>query len=156
MQITLARALKEKNRIVGEINSLKGIFSRENSRIEKLDGTKQIDRAELWDKILKRTDDLIALKAKIATANVVIYPLIERMSELKSRITYVQTLNTTEGIEEPNPYQLQRNPNTPNKVITAHFNTEKQDDLVANLQKEIGELQDKIDEYNATNRIDWN
>ena len=153
MQITLARALKEKNRIVGEINSLKGIFSRENSRVENLEKT-QTNRQELWDKILKRTDDLIALKAKIATANIHIYPFIEKMSELKSRVTYIQSLNQVEGVQEPDHYQLARNSNTKSKIISAHFNTEKVDILVADLQKEIGDLQDKVDEFNATHKIE--
>ena len=153
MQITLARALKEKNRIVGEINALKSIFSRENSRVET-EGKAQRSRQEIWDNITKRTEDLIALKAKIATANVDIYPLIEKMSELKGRVTYVQGLNTLEGVEEPNQYQLARNPNAKAKTISAHFNITTVDQLVAALQKEIGDLQDKIDEFNATHRIE--
>ena len=150
--MTLARALKEKNRIVGEINSLKAIFTRENSRVEK-NVTTQVSRVDLWDKILKRTDDLISLKAKIAAANVQIYPLIEKMSELKSRVTYIQTLNGTEGVQEVDAYTLQRNPSAVPNVISAHFNTDKKDELIADLQKEIGELQDRIDEFNATNKI---
>ena len=130
MQITLARALKEKNRIVGEINALKSIFSRENSRVET-EGKAQRSRQEIWDNITKRTEDLIALKAKIATANVDIYPLIEKMSELKGRVTYVQGLNTLEGVEEPNQYQLARNPNAKAKTISAHFNITTVDQLVA-------------------------
>ena len=153
MQITLARALKEKNRIVGEINALKSIFSRENSRVET-EGKAQRSRQEIWDNITKRTEDLIALKAKISTANVDIYPLIEKMSELKGRVTYVQGLNTLEGVEEPNQYQLARNPNAKAKTISAHFNITTVDQLVAALQKEIGDLQDKIDEFNATHRIE--
>jgi hypothetical protein len=152
MEITLARALKEKNRIVGEINSLKKIFERENSRIENNTST-QVNREELWNKILDRTQKLIILKSKIAATNVNIYSLIEEMAELKTRIIFLQSLIKVEGTEEVNTFILEKYPNYKPKVYTAYFNVTKVDEEVSELQKKIAFIQDEIDEYNAKTKI---
>ena len=67
----LAKALKEKNRLVGEIVRLKSIIERENSRIEK--STSKVDRDDLWERLALATESLIGIKAAIFTANAKVY-----------------------------------------------------------------------------------
>lgn len=144
----LHQALKLKNRLVGEINRLKVIFNRENSR--RSDDPSKVDPKEIFDKIKHNQSLLITLKANIAAANISIYPLIEEMSELKTEIQYLQSLSTREGIEVERSYGT-----TSGATYTwnAFLNQAKVDSLVEDLQKRINDLQDKIDAYNASTDI---
>ena len=143
----LSKALKEKNRIAGEINRLKTLISRENSRDVKSSST--VDVASLWINLLNTTEKLIKVKTEIFKANVGIYDKIVRMAELKGRSAWLSSINTNnEKIE--NPYGT-------NIMVTEYkacFKLEDVDRMTKDLQDEIAKLQDEIDEYNATVSID--
>ena len=62
-QITLAQALKEKNRLTGEINRLWGLFQLENSCLATR--TRSIDVAKTLQTIEHYTAKLVELKTKI-------------------------------------------------------------------------------------------
>ena len=66
-QITLAQALKEKNRLAGEINRLWGLFQLENSCLATR--TRSIDVAKTLQTIEHYTAKLVELKTKIGAAN---------------------------------------------------------------------------------------
>jgi len=140
----LAKALKEKNRLVGEVNRLKGLIQRENSRDVK--STSKVDVALLWDALTNATTNLIAIKTAIFKANIGIYDKIVRMGELKAKAEWIKTLDTRDGIVEDNAHY--GNPIV--REYKAYLNTEAIDDLTVQLQEEIVVLQDEIDEYNAT------
>ena len=77
--MTLAQALKQKNRLAGELVRLQSIFQRENAR--RSDSVSEIDRMRIWESILETSRQLGELKGKIAKANIGIYSKIERMAE---------------------------------------------------------------------------
>jgi len=79
-----------------------------------------------------------------------IYPKLERMAELKARIAYITGLHKRDG-EEITFEGLQREKVT--YTWTSEINQEKADALVAQLQEQIAQLQDEVDEYNATYEI---
>jgi hypothetical protein len=145
--MNLSQALKEKNRLAGELVRLQTIFSRENSRRD--DNVSKVNPEEVWKKILETSDRLGALKAKIAVANIEIYPAIERMAELKSRIAYLAALSKREGPEDVVGY------NTPTLHYkwTAFMNQQRCDEEIAAVQLLCNDLQDKIDSHNATHEI---
>ena len=60
----LAKALKVKNRLVGELNQLKVELQRENSR--RSDNPSKIDCKSLYDAIIIKRDSLISLKSAIS------------------------------------------------------------------------------------------
>lgn len=146
--MNLAQALKTKNRLAGELVRLNQILARENSR--RSDSVSKVDRVQVWEKIQKLSDELGALKGRIATANIGIYTKLERMAELKSRISFIQGLNKREGEEisfvgrdqEKLVYQWE-----------SLINQEKADQLIVELQQQIDSLQDEVDAYNATTEI---
>lgn len=143
----LVKALKQKNRLAGELSRLTRIFERENCR--RNDNPSKVDVAAVWENIQSVSDELGVLKGKIATANVGIYPQLERMAELKSRISLLDALHYKEGEEVS---YLDRE----NKVVynwTAFINREKADQIIAELQKEVDRLQDEVDEFNAVTEI---
>jgi chromosome segregation ATPase len=147
--MNLAQALKKKNRLAGEIVRFQQIFQRENAR--RNDSSSQVDREDVWEKILSLSDELGELKSKITQANVDIYPALERMSELKSRIAVIQVLNKREG-EELIPLHGDRDPLK--YTWDSFINQATADEMVAELQEEINDLQDKVDKYNATTQVD--
>lgn len=140
----LTKALKTKNRLAGEVKRLEAILSRENSR--PTSSTSKVDRGEVYTRLLETTGELIEIKAAIARANGPIYSAISRMAELKSRIVFLQNLNTKDGVyQEAVGYAKE-----PTKVTyTAYLKREGVDEEVVNLQDRIASLQDEIDEYNA-------
>ena len=144
----LNQALKVKNRLAGDLVRQQQILQRENAR--RSDSVSKVDRSKVWENILAISDRLGELKARIATANVGIYPKLERMAELKARIAYITGLHKREG-EEITFEGLQREKVT--YTWTSEINQEKADALVAQLQEQIAQLQDEVDEYNATYEI---
>lgn len=150
MKITLAKALKLKNRKVTEINRIKEVLKRENSRLTT--STSTVKCPELYASLKDATNSLIALKAAIATANVGIYSRLAQMEECKDRITFIRELNTVEGdVKHP---RYMPNEAAEKDVFVAFINNERRDSEIAALEARIGELQDEVDEFNATTKID--
>lgn len=146
--MTLSNALKQKNRLAGELVRLQQILSRENAR--RSDSTSNVDRNNIWLKIIQTSNELGVLKGNIATANVAIYSKLERMAELKSRISYLKGLPVSEG-EDVN--FVGRDQEKLVYTWNSFFNQEKVDATVESLQKEINTLQDEVDVYNAITNI---
>jgi hypothetical protein len=145
MKMKLAKALKEKNRLVGDICRIKNLIQRENSRNVK--STAKTDRAALWKELADTTGRLVALKAAIFRANAGIYEKIVMMAELKSKATWITSLNTTDGVIETPNYHGE---GVTTETFDAFLKQEDIDKMTVDLQTAIADLQDEIDEYNAT------
>jgi hypothetical protein len=146
-KVNLAKALKLKNSLVRELNRAKEILKRENVRTNK--STSKVDQAAVWALIATKTQELIALKAKITIANVGLYPLLAEMEELKSKITYVQGLPIREGVVNEGYGER-----VVEVTFTSFLNQEAVDKLVEEAQARIEALQDQVDAYNATTFIE--
>ena len=81
--MTLSKAFKSKNSLVGKLNQHKQILLRENSR--RNDNVSKVNPAQIYDEMLFVSEKLGRLKAAIAKANIGIYDKIERMAELKDK-----------------------------------------------------------------------
>lgn len=146
--MNISQALKNKNRLVGEYNRLKQIFLRENMR--RNDNPSKVDPAATFKALCETSEKLSALKAKIAAANVPIYAAIEQMSELKTFITFLQSVPNKEGVQTEQPYGA---PTPTIYTWTSFLNQEKLDQMIAETQEKINELQDKIDAFNASTQV---
>ncbi len=145
--MNLSQALKQKNRMAGELVRLNQIFHRENSR--RNDNPSKVDCQEVWEKIVKLSDELGELKAKIAAANVPIYSKIERMAELKSRISFLQSLPKREGQES----SFLGGDKVQTYNWSSFLNQEICDLKVSEIQDAINNLQDEIDSFNHSTQI---
>ena len=146
MKLTLA--LKTKNRLAGELVRQQQILQRENAR--RSDSVSRVNRQEVWELILRLSDELGKLKGKITVANIGIYPTLERMAELKSRISFITALPKREGEEVTFVGRDQE------KVVytwDSCINQENADKLVSALQAQIDMCQDEIDGYNAVTEL---
>ena len=146
--MNLSQALKQKNRLAGELVRQQQILQRENAR--RSDSVSKVERAEVWAKIQQLSEELGVLKGKITKANVGIYPALERMAELKSRIAFLNGLPKREGEEVTFVGRDQEK-----MVYTwdSLINQQMADEMVAGLQVDINALQDQVDSYNATTEV---
>ncbi len=147
--MNLAQALKQKNRLAGELVRHQQILQRENAR--RSDSVSQVDREKTWEKIISLSNELGTLKGKITQTNVNIYPALERMAELKARIAFIQGLTKREG---PEMVFVGRDQEKVEYLWNSFISQEKGDELIADLQEQVNELQDEVDDYNATTQVD--
>lgn len=158
--INLSQALKQKNRLAGEIARLREIVQRENSRKEKQPARADVRVA--FDQSVKQSRELAAFKGQIAAANAGvtdlergIYGRLNLQAELRGLIAFLKTLNTKEGEEVERVGFLSRD-EAVSTVYVAVITRDEVDRQIAEWQTEIERLQDEIDEFNATTRIALN
>ena len=147
MLITLAQALKEKNRLTGEISRLWGLVQRQNSCWENR--TRSINIHKTMDTIGYYTQKLIELKTKIGKANSGnlenIYALEEYKSQL-SKLNGIDTETSEQYLGLNNSIKIVKN------CIISESEVLEQQRL---LQLQCNQLQDKLDSYNATHKIEF-
>jgi len=155
--ISLAQALKQKNRLAGEVARLRQIVERENSRKESKPA--RADVRQVFDESVARSRELAALKGAIAAANagvVVggqgIYGKLNLQAELRGLISFLKELSTKEGEEVERVGFLSRD-EASRAVYVATIKRDEVDRSVGTYQAEIERLQDEIDEFNAATRI---
>ena len=140
----LAKALKQKNRLAGEVAQLKELLTQQNSR-----STKQkfdYDNHEVLTNLRAKIDELVATKAAIGAANAEVYPKIFRLAELKGLAAALKTLSTKEGVYAESLGYAQ----SVEVEYVAQIKKSEVDKLVVDLENEIQELQDALDEFNFT------
>jgi hypothetical protein len=144
----ISKALKQKNRIAGKLSKLQSLLARENSR--RNDKVYTADREDLLNQINATRSSLIAIKAAITVASAGIATQLATLAEIKSEITYYESLPTKEGVETVNiGYSKETKDYTWESYITqAHV-----DKKTSYLQTQADALQDSIDEYNATTDV---
>ncbi len=136
--LSLSKALKIKNRLAGRLAKVNSTIMTYNSGVE---GHKEVDVAELDKTRSSLCNALVDLKSAIYDANKGIYRSIIIIGEKKGDIEFLSGLNTRQGAE----------PSYQGTVINYVSVIQKQDvdKRVKQLEKEIDDLQDQIDKYNA-------
>ena len=144
----IAKALKLKNQLAGEIAQLKDLLTKQNSR-----STKQkfdYDNREVLSRLRAKLDELVKTKAAVAAANAEIYDRIFRLAELKGLVTTLAGLDTKAGVFHEGrgfgeaAYEVE---------YVAQLGKVDVDRLVAELSAEIQSLQDGLDEFNFTRSV---
>lgn len=144
--LTLAKALSVKNRLAGRLAQARTNVETYNS---VLDGQRQgggVDvRAEL-ERFRQLQDAIITVKAAIQRANVPIYEDILRMGEAKSRLQMLNGLSTKHGAEPGfNGVEFRYDATIQKPEVLQ---------MVRTMEAEIDTIQDRINQYNASTRIE--
>lgn len=144
----IAKALKLKNQLAGEVAQLRELLAKQNSR-----STKQkfdYDNREVLTRLRAKLEELVKVKAAIAAANAEVYDKIFRLAELKGLVATLTGLETKAGVfheggrfGEP-AYEVE---------YVAQLAKVDVDKLVAELKNEIQSLQDALDEFNFTHTM---
>ena len=148
-KMKLAKALKVKNRLVGDIQRVKNLINREN--VKREDAVRKVDVNALLLTLNEKIKELVELKTALAKANVGIYEKIVKMEETKSLISYWENFQCQESSET----DFGTGPNGTNvriKCLPA-IDQVKVDEFLSVLRKKAEDLQDEIDEYNGTTTI---
>lgn len=145
MQVTLAKALKEKNKIVSNITELQKKIQQNNSSVVN---SKEIYNVkELYLKLNKNVSDLIKVKNVIHKANTNVYHEILELAEKKSLLKFLSGLNIQEGL------QVDRYAES-SYEYKSQITTLERDKYVEEIQTRIEELQEKLDAYNHATTVE--
>ena len=146
-KVTIARALKEKNRIAGRLAKAREQVGKENSCDKKV--PRGIDVVETFAQSKVLRDRLIAVKSAIAIANQPIVAKIIELDEVKSEIAYLNGLNVKEGVFVESNYGSRVE-----SEIDAVIRKPQVLEEIAALQTRADRLQDDLDEFNAMTKVE--
>ena len=142
--MTLAKAMKKKNRVTQKISNLQQEIQRENS--VRADDPRKIKVEELFEELGKKVDELIKLKIAIFVASINMRENILRLSELKSKIVFLQLIDTTEG--KTSGYGEE------SVEYTAVYDKLFVKEQVELCEQEIDDIQDELDKFNHITSIE--
>lgn len=144
VNITLAKALKLKNRVAGKIAKVTQTVQLYNSTQQTAE---QIDVRAAYTERADLVRRLTELKFAIARANTAIQRDIFELAELKAEIALLASLNTKHGTV------LEGYPTAGQVTYVAQFRKTEVDSLTNALETRIDALQDKLDTFNAQTLI---
>jgi len=146
--MNIARALKEKNRYLKAINSLKELITKENvQRVDDVGGKTDIKKA--YASYTEASVQLATLKGKIAKASAPIAEKLARMDQLRSTLGLIKGL-TTSGTPVP------KGSYSSEVYVDVLVGIDKatQASMISDIEARIAALQDEIDEYNVVTHIE--
>lgn len=144
----LARALKEKNRLIKRITAMRNHITSSNVVLDANEFSYNI--FELQSNYTALIDILIELKVAIQIANQPILSKIYALSEVKAAIAMYSQLDTKEGSHESGGYG-----NSELRQYKLQISRSELDIKIEDLQTEIDAWQDEIDEFNSKTTIDF-
>ena len=155
IEISLSTALKIKKRLAGELALVRNKIMANNSR--RMEVHCPVVISELLQKEEVLSNALTELRILSAEQNTSsgIAGLLIRMAELKSKISFLRTVPTKEGVQIVDFYSDEQKQVT----FVADISEGTKEERLAALQKELNFHQDKVDRLNATTRLtvsDWN
>ena len=145
-EINLAKALKIKNRLAGRLAKAQIDIQTYNSVPEAL--ADQVNIPVLVKNRDELVEALVGVKTAINEANREVQRDIYELAEKKGMIQFLTGLNTRHGAQ-PAVY-----PSTTEVKYVAALKKADVDVQVARLEKEIDQLQDRLDQFNHDRRIE--
>jgi hypothetical protein len=151
--ITLSKALKIKNRLLGEYKKLQDLARANNARRVDV-GSTSVDLNSVWNELIILNSKIVELKSKVAVATAPIAPYLIDLAETKAMISFLSSLPVKEGNEDTS---IGYGSSASIKSVTweSHLNEAHRNDLIKKQQSHLDSLQDRIDEFNAITKIDF-
>jgi hypothetical protein len=143
--ITLAKALKIKNRLAGRLAKVQADIQRFNSILEGQD--RPVNIAVLMELQAELVQTLVGLKTAINEANQAVQRDIYALAEKKATAQFLASIDTKHGPQPP------AYPTTTVVSYAASLKKADVDSRLTRLEIEIDELQDKLDQFNVTQMI---
>jgi hypothetical protein len=147
--MTLSKALSIKNRLAGRLSQARSNVETYNSALvgqRDEAGKTSVDVRAEYARFLVLQDAVVTVKAAIQRANAAIYEDVLRLGELKAHLQMLSGLNTKHG-SEPAYTGVKFD-------YAATIKKPEALESIRKLEAEIDTLQDKINQYNATTRIE--
>jgi len=143
--MNIKQALKQKNKLIKDINELYSLAKSYNSIEEGNERPYNI--SELFTSIVEDTKELSLLKAKIHRANGPVLEDIFLMAEMKSLIQALKKTDCTSGKSNRDRYS------SAEIVLSVEMNIVERNNKIKQLENRIEEIQDKLDIFNANTEI---
>lgn len=144
--MTLAKALKKKNRLAQKISKLQIEIQKENSA--QIDDPRKIKVDDLFMELGEAVKQIIKLKIAIFTSSIDMRENILTLSELKSKIIFLQGIDTKEGKIAEYGYG-----DTPIEY-TAVYDKVFVREQVKLCEEKIDDIQDELDKFNHNTEIE--
>ena len=146
----LQKALKLRKKLIGEISDLKVQIQTKNSYMEGSLDPQKFNTREMYDRLLKKIDELVSLKFAINQGNSEIQSLIYILSEYKGLISFWKSTPVGEG-----EHSISRYGESGVRKYHAQIDEVERDKMVEKFQKRVDAIQEEIDTYNYTTEISW-
>lgn len=148
--MNIAKALKQKNKIIKEIRSLRETITRYNSVYSLTGRPENINIEEIMKQYFSKKEELISLKLKIFEATRSVREHIIRLSELKDTLEFLQGIPTEEGKVHISNY------GSSSEFIEKDcvFNNEWVRTRITLTEDEIEKIQDELDAFNHSGEIE--
>lgn len=145
--VTLAKALKLKNRQIQKVKETQARIESSNSFLAGSEP--DFDAKALYDDLKKETERLWRLKLSINAANVPIHAAIYELAETKGLIAFLKGLDTKRGLSAVAGYM----PIAPHEY-RAQISAGEVGSEIETLEARIDSLQDLLDIHNATATVE--
>lgn len=145
--MTVARALKEKSRVVTKIAETRSVASSYNS--VDLGTRRPISVKDALDKINVLEENLLRLKVALNGANVPIARQLAELMLVRGQISFYEGLDTSE-------FRTVTNRDDSETKVTRDVVIGQVEVLakIEELKNKLDALQDEVDEYNATHKVE--
>ncbi len=147
MEMTLAKALKHKNRVAQKMSRISDDIRQNNSILAVNDP--EVDVTALDRMRLELMDYLVELKTAIHLASDKMRSKIFELAELKGSIGFYNSIDTQHGKRQSHHFGAGEE-YVEHKAV---MRKEAIDRIVTELESKIDAIQDSLDEFNGTTRI---
>jgi DNA repair ATPase RecN len=142
--MTIAQALKEKNKRLNQLNKLWDRLTTNNSIPEG--NEREFNPAEILGQLREETDLYVELKTKIHVACEPVREKIFRLSELKNLVKRLKRVDTINGLLV-NRYE------SVSVRYNAFLSAGTIDELAEGIEAEIESIQEELDQFNHTTHL---
>ena len=154
--MTLARALKEKERLSRRLASAKELFMSVNC--VRADEPREVDVKEAYEAMQSIQRRYLALKKAIAVANAGVSPILAEMLVVKAELAFYTNLGRCKEVEFVDKWVEGENGERERRrervVYDSFINEKKRRKIMEELTERIDDLQDEVDEFNTTHFVE--
>ena len=152
-KMTIARALKEKERVARKLKSARETLGRVNSVMVGL--KRPVDAKEAFEAVQRLQNRFLEIKKAIAAANAGISAQLTEMLVVRAEKEYYEKLDCRES----SPRGEWEIANDGSRVwrteqFDAYINEGKRQEIVEALEQRLYDLQDEVDAFNATHSVE--
>jgi len=148
VKVNIAKALKLKNRLGARIKKVQARISQWNSN--SVTTNVPVDVKAEYEEWQKLKSLIRQVSVAIYKSNADVCDLLKESSEVKQTISFLGDLSTQEGIVAPSRYGDSTEPTE----YVATFGYAAVEEMKDAAEKRIREIQDLLDDHNATTRIE--
>ena len=152
-KMTIARALKEKERVARKLKSARETLSRVNSVMVGL--KRPVDAKEVFENVQRLQNRYLEIKKAIAAANAGISAQLTEMLVVRAEKEYYEKLDCRESSPRGD-WEISDNGSRVwrTEQFDAYINEVRRKEIVEALEQRLYDLQDEVDAFNATHSLE--